>query len=449
MDTINDFAAGPERRLAALKALVAGRPELAPMWYAQATESNNHIHTCYSFSPYTPTAAALGARKAGLVVAGSVDHDSLAAAGEMREACAALGLGAVTGFEIRASLFPENDEFFTSRKINNPDSVGIIYMTVQGVPAQARAAVAKFLEPVRANRLARTAKMTDRLNSVLAAAGIPPLDFERDVLGRSLYLEGGTITERHLLAAMAASLIAAFGRGEALVDGIESRLGVALSQKTKATLGDAANPYLEYDLLGLLKSEFLPRIFIQPTAECVSAREAIEFAVSIGAIPAYAYLGDIGESPTGDKKAEKFEDDFLPELFAKLKELGFLAVTYMPPRNTRAQLARIRQLCEEFGFMEISGVDINQPRQSFNCPELRLPEFSHLNDATWAMVAHETFGVVDPALGLFSPENPYAGASLEKRLSIYAAAGRATVSGDGRAAVIEKITDSLRKGRYE
>lgn len=451
MDTINDFAAGPERRLAALKALIAGRPELASARCARAAESNNHIHTCYSFSPYTPTAAALGARKAGLVVAGSVDHDSLAAAGEMRQACAALGLGAVTGFEIRVSLFPENDAFFTSRKINNPDSVGIIYMTVQGVPAQARGAAAKFLEPIRATRLARTARMTDRLNTVLAAAGIPPLDFERDVLGRSLYLEGGTITERHLLAAMAASVIAAFGRGEALVDGIERRLGVALSQKTKATLGDAANPYLEYDLLGLLKSEFLPRIFIQPTAECVSAREAIEFAVSVGAIPAYAYLGDIGESPTGDKKAEKFEDDFLPELFAKLKDLGFLAVTYMPPRNTRAQLARVRQLCREFGFMEISGVDINQPRQSFNCPELRLPEFSHLNDATWAMVAHETLGTVDPALGLFSPENPYAGAELEKRISIYAKAGResAGVEDCGTAADSEKIADSLRKGRYE
>ena len=477
MDTINDFTASPSARLAALRALVATQPELvyvrpvganASGGGAGGEESNNHIHTCYSFSPYTPTAAAYGARKAGLNVAGSVDHDSLMAAAEMREACSILGMGAVTGFEIRVSLFPENDVFFTTRKINNPDSVGIIYMTVQGVPAQARGAVAKFLEPIRANRLKRTAKMTEQLNVVLKECGIAPLNFERDVLGRSLYVEGGTITERHLLAAMASSVIETFGRGQALVDGIESSLGVPLSKKMRSLLGDAGNPYLEYDLLGLFKSEFLPRVFIQPTTECVSARVAIEFAKSIGAIPAYAYLGDIKESPTGDKKAEKFEDDFLPELFAKLKDLGFLAVTYMPPRNTREQLERVRALSREFGFMEISGVDINQPRQSFNCPELRLPEFAHLNDATWAMVAHEALSSFDPALGLFAPANPYASASLDRRIAVYAKAGRDTVGAAGRdtvgaagrdtasaaghgtaSAAIETIADSLRKGRYE
>ncbi|MCE5256964.1 MAG: PHP domain-containing protein [Spirochaetaceae bacterium] len=441
MDTINDVAASPAQRIAALRELVAERPIAAP----RSPESNNHIHTCYSFSPYTPAAAALGARKAGLAVAGSVDHDSLVAAAEMREACAVLGMGAVTGFEIRVSLFPENDPFFTERKINNPDSAGIIYMTVQGVPAGVRENVAKFLEQVRVNRRARTQRMVERLNPLLAVAGAEPLDFERDVVARSMYSNGGTITERHMLAAMASSVIAAFGRGESLVSGIESRFGVALSPKMRSLLGDTANPYLEYDLLGLLKSEFLPTIFIQPEAECVSARAAIEFAVSIGAIPAYAYLGDIGESPTGDKKAEKFEDDFLPELFAKLKDLGFLAVTYMPPRNTAQQLVRIRKLCREFGFMEISGVDINQPRQSFNCPELRQPEFAHLNDATWAMVAHEALSSVDSALGLFSPSNPYASASLEKRVLIYAKAGVATVA----FADIDEIADSLQKGRYE
>jgi len=62
--------------------------------------------------------AALAARAAGLDVAGSVDHDSYAAAGEMRAACALLGIGAVTGFELRVSLvsaarrFPEKSPGF-------------------------------------------------------------------------------------------------------------------------------------------------------------------------------------------------------------------------------------------------------------------------------------------------------------------------------------------------
>ena len=61
----------------------------------------------------------------------------------------------------------------------------------------------------------------------------------------------------------------------------------------------------------------------------------------------HAYLGDVTNSPTGDKKPEIFEDSFLDELIPALKQLGFKAVTYMPPRNTREQLQRIQELCNE------------------------------------------------------------------------------------------------------
>lgn len=47
-----------------------------------------------------------------------------------------------------------------------------------------------------------------------------------------------------------------------------------------------------------------------------------------GGIAAYAYLGDVGNSVTGDKKAAKFEDDYLDELVGVLLELGFDAITY-------------------------------------------------------------------------------------------------------------------------
>ncbi len=73
----------------------------------------------------------------------------------------------------------------------------------------------------------------------------------------------------------------------------------------------------------------------------------------------------------------------------------------MPPRNTLAQLLRVRGLCAEHGLMEISGVDINSPRQSFNCPEVLKPEFVHLVDATWALIAHEKLQAVDDRYGLF------------------------------------------------
>src|SRR5208283_291933 len=49
-------------------------------------EVNCHVHTIYSFSPYSPAAAAARARDAGLAAVGIMDHDSIAGAGEMREA---------------------------------------------------------------------------------------------------------------------------------------------------------------------------------------------------------------------------------------------------------------------------------------------------------------------------------------------------------------------------
>jgi len=267
--------------------------------------------------------------------------------------------------------------------------------------------------------------MCDAVNGILAESGFARVDFARDVLGRSKAAEGGGLTERHLLQAVADAAVARFGRGAPLAEGLGSALGLDLPPRLASLVADPGNPHLVYDLLGILKSGFLDRVFIQPEAdECPPAGEAVAFARSIGAVPAYAYLGDVAESPTGDKKAERFEDSYLEELFEEIARLGFLAVAYMPPRNSRAQLVRVRNLCAGYGLLEISGVDINQPRQSFNCPELRLPEFAHLVDSTWALAAHEALSSADPEAGIFSPGGPLAGAALPERTAAYAAAGR-------------------------
>jgi hypothetical protein len=443
---VNDAGASGEERLAALAALAAELPPRGP----GGGESNNHIHTIYSFSPYSPAMAALLAREAGLEVAGSVDHDSLSAAREMTAACAALGLGSVTGCELRVAFrtSPDGSRLpFAERKINNPDSTGIVYMTIQGVPAGKAGELDAFLAPIRAARRARTARMAASASVLLAEAGCEVLDFERDVVGRSKAAEGGGITERHLLAAAAAKIIARFGRGPDLVEALARRFGIRPSAKVAALLGDPGNPVLAYDLLGAMKAGFLDRFFEQPGgAESPDASVVVAFARSIGAIPAYAYLGDVGESPTGDKKAEKFEDDFIEELLDAVKATGFLGVAYMPPRNSPEQLARLRGLCDERGLMQISGVDINSPRQSFNCPELTRPEFTNLRDATWALVAHERLASAEPRAGLFSSAGPLAALSLPERIAAYSRAGRAfdPALPGGAGAVLE----DLAKGRY-
>ena len=424
---INDPGASLEERIQALKAWEAERRRTSPEDMPPG-EVNNHIHTIYSFSPYTPAMAALRSREAGLGAAGSVDHDSIAAAEEMIEACAVLGIGGCSGFEVRVSFKTGADGKpgpFADRKINNPDSAGIVYMTVQGVPKPAVPRTAEFLRPIREERLLRTRVMAESANVILREAGLGEIDFDRDIRGRSQFDAGGGITERHLLAAVAGVFIEKYGKGPDLAAALEGKLGIKPPPRIGALLSDRENLHYLYDLLGILKSAFLPRIFIQPgEKETIPARQVTAFAAGIGAIPAYAYLGDVGESPTGDKKAERFEDEFLDPLFEELSRLGYRAVAYMPPRNTEEQLRRVRRLCAEWGFMEISGVDINSSRQPFNCPEVLLPPFRHLIDTTWALIAHERLSSLDRSFGLFAPDNPLAAEPLAERLAVYARAGR-------------------------
>lgn len=423
---INDPALSPQQRLDALAAQLAGGLELPDF----VGESNNHIHTCYSFSPYTPAAAALHARQAGLQVAGSVDHDSATGAAELAAAAGQLGMGAVTGFECRVYVYSADEVAcgeapLHERKFNNPDTPGIAYMTVQGIAASQRERVAHFLAPIRQARLARTTEMAARANAVLARLDAQRIDVAADIVAQSQFHQGGTVTERHLLAAMATKLVDRFGRGQALVNGL-AELGMSLSDAMAAQLADEDNEHLIFDLLGVMKAEFLGEIYVVPSrAECPTMAEVIEFALSIAAVPCYAYLGDVTASPTGDKKAEKFEDDFLEELFALLHRVGMPAITYMPPRNTPEQMARIARLAAEYGLLEVSGVDINTPRQSFNCPELQRRELAHLNVATWALVAHELLAEQSLELGLFGPLA--AKLPLTDRVARYEVIGRAIV----------------------
>jgi len=389
---------------------------------APTKEVNNHVHSTYSFSPYTPSDIPARAKEAGLGTVGIMDHDSVSGCAEFLEACKAVGMAGTCGFEMRVNM---NGTLMEGRKTNNPDEPNVSYIALHGIPATQFDACADFLRPIHDARIARDRKEVEKLNAVLAERGAPTLDFDADVVAISQAENGGSITERHILYALSIKLIEAYGKGLPLVDFVEGQMQVPLNGSLRELLLDVGNPHYAYDLLGAFKASLVPEFFIiSDYTECIPVYEAVEFANTIGAIPAYAYLGDVGESPTGDKKAEKFEDDFLDDLLPELAKIGFKAITYMPPRNTREQLLRLQKLCQKNGLMEISGVDINSSRQSFNCPILLEPDFKHLADAAWALIAHEKLAAQDPKLALFNPGNPLASLPLEKRIAEYADIGR-------------------------
>ena len=367
-----------EERLANLREVLKETtfPPMVPQYI------NNHIHTTYSFSPYSPTAAVYAARMEGLCTAGIIDHDSISGAEEFLEAAKIVDMPVTIGMEARISMDGTRLE---GRRTNNPDQVGVSYMTIQSVPHDKIQTLTEFFKPYQAARHARNRKMIEKINALVGVS----LDYDRDVLPLSQAAENGGVTERHLMYALAIELVKQVGKGQKMIDKLTD-LGMSLSEKQKTMLLDTEYPFYEYDVLGMLKGTFVPKIFIDATDECPKLSDMVKLCAEVDAYLCYAYLGDVGDSVTGDKKAQKFEDDYLDDVFECLKEEGVKAVTYMPTRNTPAQLERLRGLCDRYGMFQISGEDINSPRQSFVIKAMENPMFQNLIDATWKLIEHET-----------------------------------------------------------
>lgn len=380
--------------------------------------TNNHVHTAYSFSPYSPAKAVWMAYMSGLATVGIMDHDAILGAEEFIQAGRDLGIATTIGFEMRTdwSATP-----LAGKRINNPDQITNAYISAHGLPHGSIKAADRFLQEIRAARAKRNRAMVQKLNEAVQTLGIL-IDYDKDVLPLSFFHDGGEVTERHLLFSLTKKLIEKFGKGSGLLSALTGGFNLEFSPKQLELLSDsdAQGEIYEYDLLNVLKGSFIKKIYLDASGgETPPVRETVDFIKSVGAIPSYCYLGDVGESPTGDKKAQKFEDDYLDELFMIVKQTGFQAIAYMPSRNTSEQLARVQKLCGKFGFMQISGEDINQPRQSFICRQLKMPGFEHLIDTTWALVGHEISATQDLKKGMFADHKPLDPKEMDERIQAY------------------------------
>jgi len=409
-----------QERLDALRALKAKFDSGELPMPVSCGNVNNHIHTTYSFSPYSPTSAAYHAWLNGLTTAGIMDHDSVGGCLEFVEAGKILGIATTIGMECRVSL---KNAPFSKRRFNNPDQDSVAYVTIHGVPHQSLPIIEEFIQPLRQKRNERNRKMVDNLNTLLARGNVS-VDFDKDVLPLSNHHDGGSVTERHLLFAVAHKIVERFGQGKAAADFVENGLGIALSPKQRTMLEDESYQYYAYDLLGVLKSDLVEKFYIPADEELADVEDYIAVVKKAGAIAAYAYLGDVGDSVTGDKKTQKFEDDYLDDLVAYVKQVGFDAITYMPSRNTLPQLERLMALCQKHDLFQISGEDINSPRQSFRNDKVISDPFKHLVTATWALIGHERSATQNVEDGMFSAKTKETYPDLSVRVTHFATIGK-------------------------
>lgn len=359
---------------------------------------NNHIHTIYSFSPYSPAGAVYAAYMNGLSTAGIMDHDSVAGADEFIKAGNMMGVATTVGVELRVDMSKTK---LNGRRINNTDQDSVAYAAIHGIPPQNIAMLQGWLAPFRKNRNVRNKKMCGNISDMMKPYGIT-LDLEEHVLPISQYKNGGTVTERHICYALARLICEKYKTPKEVMSFFRDDMKVNVSKKTETAILENKPEYYFYDILGLLKAELIEQFYVDAFDECPHVEDYIKVAKAAGAIAAYPYLGDVGDSVTGDKRPQKFEDDYLDLLFEEISRLGFNAVTYMPTRNTRAQLERVIAFCNKYNLFQISGEDINSPRQSFICEALKDLMFSHLIDATWALINHERKSAVNENCGMFS-----------------------------------------------
>lgn len=407
-----------EDRLAALKELKA-LTDAGKLPAPQVTNYvNNHIHTTFSFSPYSPTKALYMAWQNGLKTAGIMDHDSTGGCKEFLKAAEILGMPVTCGVECRVDM---SGTALNGKRINNPDQISVAYVALHGIAHQCIDEVNEFFAYYREKRNLRNKKMCENITALVSPYGLS-LDFEQDVLPLSNFAIGGSVTERHILYALTKKIMARYPDAESLIDFAEKEMKIAVSDKIKDLLRSTPVDDIcyAYDVLGLLKGNMVEKFYIPATEECPKVEDYIALAKRVGGIAAYAYLGDVGNSVTGDKKAQKFEDDYLDLLIEVLHEKKFNAITYMPTRNTPEQLDRLMALCDANGFFQISGEDINSPRQKFICKALDDPKFAHLIEATYALIGQENAATEDLGKSMFSDATKAALPALPDRIAYFA-----------------------------
>jgi len=410
----------PERseRLDALRRLKA-LPEIANRPVSKANYVNNHIHTTYSFSPYSPTKAVYTAWQSGLVTAGIMDHDSISGAEEFVEAGKIVGIATTIGFEFRCDM---RNTPFEGKLMNNPDQRSVAYLVMHGVPHQHIKRVQEFIRPYREKRIERNRAMVANINRIAELNEIH-LDFDQDVMPVSMYHDGGGITERHILFALSKKMTAQIGAGKTMVNFLKEKLNIPVTGGNLERLMDAENSMYPYFLLNVLKGCLVERFYVNATEECSVPAEFIKLGEETGAITTYSYLGDVTNSVTGDKQDQAFEDSYLDELVEYLARTGFRGMTYTPTRNTYAQITRLMSLCDRHGLFQISGEDINSPFQPFICAALEKPEFQHLITATWALIGHEKAATIRQEDGMFSAETVAKMPELPVRVKHFAEIG--------------------------
>ncbi len=424
-----DSYAASERR-AALEAA-------APLARSAATGGNvnMHMHSFYSFNAlgWSPSHAAVEARRQGLYAAALCDFDVLDGMEEFLAAGRLLGLRAAVHLETRAYL-----REFSDVDINSPGEHGVTYMMGAAFVREPEdgSAEAATLAAFRSQARRRNEELVARVN---AALGEIAVDYGRDVLPLT---PGGNATERHIIRAYC-------NRAEQRFPGAEERAafwaGVLAVDAGRARALLADPPALEEQVRSrLAKRGGLG--YEAPTERTFPpVGDFVRWVAACGAIPMFAFLD-------GSSGGERDPRRLLECMVAK----GVAAVNIVPDRNwnlkkdaadRQAKLAAFVAEAEGMGLPINIGTEMNRLGQPF-VDDLAGPVLSRYA---------ETFRRGARAMVGASILSQYAGMAFDRRDSLFEQvgglppleeAGARALLDLGRERALARVRDSAAAGRW-
>ena len=374
------------------------------------------LRSCWSDSNLTPAALAFRSYEAGAAVAGLTDSGTLGGLAEFCQASGILGLTPLCGVRVRvrppASLC-------RNQRYNDPLQKDHLRLNLFAIPEAQIPALQEALDARRPAALRRIEDMTQVLNGRLEPLGLR-LNFEEQVLPK--VPEGGALSERHILAALAEVLIERYSKGPTLISRLQTDFELTLPKELSDSLLKVTDNPRYFDDLVLALTPLIRTFYIDAQGECFTLHDLSLLASDTGALLVYPYYGDV-EKQQGDKVyTEKFEDEVLPELLDALCAQGLQAVSYNPFRLKPEQLENIQKLCAERDLLELPSGVILSRHQSFVGPELPADKYPKLNENIWAAVGNAA--APSPEEGLFSASTREKLPQLSDRTAVFASRGR-------------------------
>ena len=214
----------------------------------------------YSFSPYSPSAAALKAFALGYDKIILRDKNTCGAYEEFSNTCNQFGISPICSTILDLSL---EGTAFENKVFDGYPECGVVSIDFIPVNKDADLAQAEsdVFRVIRKAKSVRCAVETWNLRSILDT-NLISADFWNEAIDYSLYEKSGDVSEEHIFASLASKIHEIYSPGTNSVVFMHEKLGMEFSEEEEKLLKNLKTPYYILNLARILKKHYLSEIYV-------------------------------------------------------------------------------------------------------------------------------------------------------------------------------------------